>query len=325
MIKRTAVIALSMLTSLAAGLSWAPAAAADFPTKPITLLAPFAAGGTVDIVARIVGVKLGQELGQTVIVENRGGAGGTIGAGLLARAAPDGHTLMVMHQGLAFNVSLYDKLPYDTVKDIMPLANIGMTPNVLVVTNTLPVKTLDEFLAYAKTNPVNYGSGGYGSAGHLPMEVLKSMTGAKLQHVPYKGSGPALNDLISGQIQAMLLTIPAVMPHIQGNRVKAIATSGQKRTPALPTLPTMDEAGTKGFDYSPWYGFFAPSGTPPDVVLKLRTAINKVLSDPEIVSKLGQQGLEIQTMSREQFGSIITSDIAKWGKIIKKLDIKGSN
>ncbi|MDO8718180.1 MAG: tripartite tricarboxylate transporter substrate binding protein [Polaromonas sp.] len=321
MIKRTAVIALSMLASLAAGLV-SPAAAADFPTRPITLLAPFAAGGTVDIVARIVGLRLGQELGQSVIVENRGGAGGTIGAGMLARAAPDGHTLMITHQGLAFNVALYDKLPYDTVKDIMPLANIGMTPNVLVVTNSLPVKTLDDFLGYAKTKPVNYGSGGHGSAGHLPMEVLQSMTGAKLQHVPYKGSGPALNDLMSGQIQAMLLTIPAVMPHIQGNRVRAIATSGQKRTPALPNLPTMDEAGIKGFDYSPWYGFFAPAGTPPDVVQKLHTAINKVLTDPEIVSKLGLQGLEVQAMPREQFGQIVTSDIAKWGKIIKKLDIK---
>lgn len=324
MIKRTAVIALSMLASMAAGLGSGPASAADFPTKPITVVAPFAAGGTVDIVARIVGVRLGQELGQTVVVENRGGAGGTIGTTQLARANPDGHTLMVMHQGLAFNVSLYDKLPYDTAKDIIPLANIGMTPNVLVVTNTLPVKTLEEFVAYAKTKPVSYGSGGLGSAGHLPMEVLQSMTGAKLQHVPYKGSGPALNDLMSGQIQAMLLTIPAVMPHIQGNRVKAIATSGQKRTPALPNLPTMDEAGIKGFDYSPWYGFFAPAGTPPDVVLKLRTAINKVLSDPEVVTKLGQQGMEVQTMSREQFGTVVASDIVKWEKIIKRLNIKGN-
>ncbi len=320
MIKRTAVVALLLL---AAGLV-SSAAAADFPTRPITVLAPFAAGGTVDIVARIVGLRLGQELGQSVIVENRGGAGGTIGATMLARAAPDGHTLMITHQGLAFNAALYDKLPYDTVKDIMPLANIGMTPNVLVVTNSLPVKTLGEFLSYAKTKPVNYGSGGNGSAGHLPMEVLQSMTGAKLQHVPYKGSGPALNDLMSGQIQAMLLTIPAVKPHIQGNRVKAIATSGQKRTPALPNLPTMDEAGVKGLDYSPWYGFFAPAGTPPDVVQKLHTAINKVLTNPEIVSKLGQQGLEVQAMPREQFGQIVTSDIVKWGRIIKKLDIKGN-
>ena len=322
MIRRAAVVALSLL---AAGLvSTAAAAAADYPTRPITLIATFAAGGTVDIVARIVGLRLGQELGQSVVVDNRGGAGGTIGATMLARAAPDGYTLMITHQGLAFNATLYDKLPYDTVKDIMPLANIGSTPNVLVVSNALPVKTVGEFLSYAKTNPVNYGSGGNGSAGHLPMEVLQAMTGAKLQHVPYKGSGPALNDLMSGQIQAMLLTIPAVMPHIEGKRVKAIATSGPKRTPALPTLPTLDEAGIKGFDYSPWYGFFAPAGTPPEVVQKLHTAINKVLTSPEIVSKLAKHGLEVQAMSREQFGQIVTSDIAKWGKIIKKLDIKGN-
>jgi tripartite-type tricarboxylate transporter receptor subunit TctC len=323
MIRKTIAFFLSLVPLLTLG--WVSAAvASDFPTKPITLIAPFAAGGTVDIVSRIIGVRLGQELGQSVIVENRGGGGGTIGAGMLARAVPDGHTIMVTHQGLAFNVSLYDKLPYDTVKDIIPLANIGMTPNVLVVTNSLPVKTLDDFLNYAKAKPINYGSGGHGSAGHLPMEVLQSMTTAKLQHVPYKGSGPALNDLMSGQIQTMLLTIPSVMPHIQANRVRAIATSGQKRTPALPTLPTMDEAGLKGFDYSPWYGFFVPARTPPEVVKKLHTAINKVLSDPEIISKLGQQGLEVQALSREQFGQIVTSDIAKWGVIIKKLDIKGN-
>ena len=320
--KLTALI--SWATLVVGLVSVVPATANNFPTKPITLIAPFAAGGTVDIVARLVGLKLGQELGQSVIVENRGGAGGTIGAGMLARAVPDGHTLMLTHQGLAFNVALYDKLPYNTVKDIMPLANIGMTPNVLVVTNSLPVKSLDDFLNYTKTNSVNYGSGGNGSAGHLPMEVLQSMTSAKLQHVPYKGSGPALNDLISGQIQTMLLTIPSVMPHIQANRVRPIATSGAKRTPALPNLPTMDEAGVKGFDYSPWYGFFAPTGTPADVVNKLHTAINKVLKDPEIIGKLGVQGLEVQALSREQFGQIVTRDIAKWDTIIKKLDIKGN-
>jgi tripartite-type tricarboxylate transporter receptor subunit TctC len=321
MIKSSAFVKLSLLASLVAGLV-ASATAADFPTKPITLLTPFAAGGTSDIVARIVGHRLGQVLGQSVIVDNRGGAGGTIGAGVLARAAPDGYTLMVTHQGLAFNVSLYDKLPYDTVKDIMPLANIGMTPNVLVVTKALPVKTMQDFLSYAKTKPVNYGSGGYGSAGHLPMEVLQSMTGQNLQHVPYKGSGPALNDLVGGQIQAMLLTIPSVMPHIQAGRVKAIATSGSERSPALPDIPTIDEAGIKGFDYSPWYGFFAPASTPPDVVLKLHTAINKVLTEPEIIGKLGQAGLVVKTYSREEFSQIVTRDIAKWSGIIKKLGVK---
>jgi tripartite-type tricarboxylate transporter receptor subunit TctC len=314
------------ITVLCAGLSLLSAVAtsyaADWPTKPITVLAPFAAGGTVDIVARIVSNKLSKEFGQSVVVENRGGAGGTIAAGMLARAAPDGYTLMVHHQGLAFNVSLYDKLPYDTARDIMPIAYIGATPNVLVVTNSLPVKTVAEFLAFAKSETVNYGSGGYGSAGHLPMAVLKSTTGIKMEHVPYKGSGPAIIDLMSGQIQAMLLTIPAVMPHIQSGKVRPIATSGLRRSPALPTLPTLNEAGVKGFEYLPWYGFFAPAGTPEPIAQKLHAAVNRVLSDPEIVSKLGQQGLEVHAMTRQQFGEVLNHDIAKWGKIIKTLGIK---
>ncbi len=327
MTRRTMIQTLSRFAcalALAVPLLPATALAAEWPSKPITLLAPFAAGGTVDIVARVLANRLSRELGQSVIVENRGGAGGTIGAGMLARAVPDGHTLMLTHQGLAFNVALYDKLPYDTVKDILPLANVGTTPNVLVVTNGLPVKSVDEFMAYANSKPVNYGSGGHGSAGHLSMEVLHSMTGAKLLHVPYKGSGPALTDLMSGQIQAMLLTIPSVMPHIQSGKVRAIATSALKRTPALPTLPTLDEAGIKGFDYAPWYGFFAPAGTPSAVMQKFHAAVNKVLADPDMISKLGQQGLDVQTMSREQFGEVVTADIAKWGKVIKKLDIKAN-
>ncbi|MDB5762888.1 MAG: hypothetical protein JWQ21_1883 [Herminiimonas sp.] len=312
--------ALVLLAAVAAQ----PAAAADWPTRPVTILAPFASGGTVDIVARIVGQKLGRELGQSVIVDNRGGAGGTIATAMLAHAAPDGYTLMVHHQGLAFNASLYDKLSFDTTRDVMPLAYIGATPNVLVVTNNLPVKTVGEFLSYAHSKPgkINYGSGGFGSAGHLPMEVLQSASGIKMEHVPYKGSGPALVDLMSGQIQAMLLTIPAVMPYIQSGRVRAIATSGKRRSPALPKLPTLDEAGVKGFEYEPWYGFFAPAGTPQPVVQKLRAAIEKVLKDPEVVSKLGQQGLEVQTISQEQFSDIVSKDIVKWGKIIKTLGIK---
>lgn len=299
--------------------------AADYPSKPVTVLAPFAAGGTVDIVARILGQKLSQELGQPFIVDNKGGAGGTIATGMLTRAAPDGHTLMVHHVGLAFNAALYDRLPFDTTRDVMPLAYIGATPNVLVVTNSLPVNTVADFLALARKSPgvINYGSGGMGSAGHLPMEVLQAATGVKLQHVPYKGSGPAINDLISGQIQTMLLTIPAVMPFVQSGRLRAIATSGSKRTPALPQLPTLVEAGVKGFDYAPWYGYFAPTGTPTAVVTRLHAAINKVLSDPEIVKTLGQQGLEVQALSREQFAGIVAADITQWGKTIRTLGLKG--
>jgi tripartite-type tricarboxylate transporter receptor subunit TctC len=318
--KRSAMVAALLWAAFA--VSGKAIATEAWPTKPITVLAPFAAGGTVDIVARLIGNKLSRELGQSIIVDNRGGAGGTIATGMLARATPDGYTLMLHHQGFAFNASLYHKLPYDTARDILPVAYIGATPNVLVVANRLPVKNVGEFLAYARSNTVYYGSGGVGSAGHLPMELLQSMSGLKLEHVPYKGSGPALVDLVSGQIQAMLLTIPAVMPYIQSGKVRAIATSGRKRSPALPNLPTLEEAGVKHFEYAPWYGFFAPAKTPEPVINKLHAAINKVLADPEIVAKLGQQGLEVQPMTREQFAGVVTDDIAKWGKIIKSLAIK---
>jgi tripartite-type tricarboxylate transporter receptor subunit TctC len=297
------------------------AAAAEWPARPITVLAPFAAGGTVDIVARLVGNKLSKELGQSIIVDNHGGAGGTIATGMLARAAPDGYTLMLHHQGLAFNASLYTKLPYSPA-DIVPVAYIGATPNVLVVANGMPVKNVNEFLAYAKSNTIYYGSGGIGSAGHLPMVFLQSVAGLMLEHVPYKGSGPALVDLMSGQIQSMLLTIPAVMPYVHSGKVRPIATSGRKRSPALPNLPTLEEAGISNFEYAPWYGFFAPAKTPEPVLNRLHEAVNKVLADPEVVAKLGQQGLEVHSMTRVQFEKVVDGDIAKWGKIIKSLSIK---
>jgi tripartite-type tricarboxylate transporter receptor subunit TctC len=296
----------------------------DWPAKPVTILAPFAAGGTVDLVARVLAVKLQRELGQPFVVDNRGGAGGTIATAMLARAAPDGYTLMVHHMGLVFSDSLYRRLPYNTKRDILPVAYVGATPNVLVVTNSLPVRTMSDFLTLAKAKPgaINYGSGGVGSAGHLPMAVLGMMTGTTLQHVPYKGSGPALTELVSGQIQSMLLTIPAVMPFINSGMVRPIATSGKKRSPALPNLPTLEETGIKGFEYAPWYGFFAPAGTPPAVVQKLYDAVEKALQDKEVVAKLAHEGVEVEAMPREQFVGIVDADMVRWRKTIAQLGIK---
>ena len=300
------------------------AAPVAWPTKPVTLLVPFPAGGTVDIVARTIGQRLSMATGQTFIVENHGGAGGTIGTALLARAAPDGQTLLFNHIGLVFNATLYSKLPYDTLRDIVPVSYIGATPNVLVVTNKLPVKSVQEFLALARAKPgtINYGSGGVGSAGHLAMELLESDTGIKLQHVPYKGNGPAMVDLISGQIQAILATIPAVMPYITSGQMRAIATSGSSRSPALPDLPTFAEAGVKGFDYEPWYAVFAPGGTPPEIVQKIHDSIDKILADPKVSDELAKQGLEVRRMTREQFVDIVHRDYSKWAVLIKKLNIK---
>lgn len=311
------------VAALCAALSLA-ARANDWPTKNVTILVPFAAGGTVDIIARTVGQRLTAELGKTFIVDNRGGAGGSIATTAMVRSTPDGHTLLFHHQGLVFNAALYD-LPYDTARDVIPVAYVGATPNVLVVNKSLPVKSVQDFLALARAKPgtINYGSGGVGSAGHLPIELLQSMAGLKMQHVPYKGSGPAITDLIGGQIQAMLLTIPAVMPYIEAGTLRPIATSGRKRSPALPNLPTLAEAGVAGFDYAPWYGVFAPAGTPAAVVQKIHDAVNKVIAEPEIRDKLARQGLEVTPMTREEFASLVASDLPRWARLIRELGIKG--
>jgi tripartite-type tricarboxylate transporter receptor subunit TctC len=312
-----------IVAALCAALSF-PLLAHEWPVKPVTLLVPFAAGGTVDIVARTIGQRLGANLGQNFIADNRGGAGGIIATMAVARATPDGHTLLFHHLGLVFNAALYEKLPYDTQRDLVPVAYIGATPNVLVLNNKLPIRTVQEFLAAARAKPasINYGSGGVGSAGHLPMELLRSTTRIDLVHVPYKGSGPAITDLLGGQIQAMLLTIPAVMPYIASGSLRPLATSGKRRSPALPNLPTLAESGVEGFDYAPWYGVFAPAGTSPAVVNAIHVAINKVLEDPDVNRNLASQGLEVQAMSREQFAGMVHADLAKWARIIRELNIK---
>jgi tripartite-type tricarboxylate transporter receptor subunit TctC len=300
------------------------ALAHEWPTKQVTILVPFSAGGTVDIVTRILAQRLGAELGQPFVVENRAGAGGTIATAALARSAPDGHTLLVHHMGLAFNAALYRHLPYDTLKDIVPVASIGATPNVLVVNKGLPVETVPQFIALARAQPrgIGYGSGGVGSAGHLPMELLQSAAHIELLHVPYKGSAPAIADLLGGHIQAMLLTIPAVMPYITSGQLRAIATSGAKRSPALPQLPTLAEAGVAGFAYEPWYGVFAPAGVPGPVLREIHDAIDKALREPDVADKLAKQGLEVQPESREAFASTVRSDVPKWAQVIDRLAIK---
>src|SRR5881396_2568665 len=312
------------LAALACALAAASAFAQTYPTRPIKMLVPFAAGGTVDIVARLLGVRLAEELGQPLVVENKGGAGGTIAAAMLAKSAGDGYTLMMMHQGLAFNASLYANLPYDTLRDLASVAYVGATPNALVVTNALPVSTPQEFLAYARANPgkLSYGSGGMGSAGHLSVELLQSLAGIKLTHVPYKGSAPALTDLMSGEIQAMLLTMPAVMPFLKSGKLRAIATSGAARSPALPALPTLEESGVAGYEYAPWYGMFGPAALPRPLLARLNQAINRIIQEPAVRDQFARQGLEVRTMTSEQFAAILRSDVAKWGKIIRDIGVR---
>ena len=243
---------------------------------------------------------------------------------MLAKSPGDGYTLMTMHQGLAFNAALYSDLPYDTLQDLAPLAYLGATPNVLVVTNALPVRTVTELLDYARRNPgrIAYGSGGVGSAGHLSVELLQSLTGTRLTHIPYKGSGPALTDLVGGQIQAMLLTMPAAMPFVKSGKVRAIATSGAQRSPALPELPTIAEAGVAGYEYMPWYGIFAPASLPKPIAARLSEATAKALSETQVRERLAQQGIEYRAMSREQFADLVRADVAKWGKFIRDAGVR---
>jgi len=305
-------------------LAAAQALAQSYPARPVRMLVPFAPGGTADIVARLVGARLAEDLGQPVLVENRGGAGGTIATALLAKSPADGYTLMTIHQGLAFNAALYSDLPYDTLQDLAPIAYLGATPNVLVVTDALPVRTLGEFLDYARRNPgrIAYGSGGVGSAGHLPVELLQSVTGTRLTHVPYKGSGPALTDLVGGQIQAMVATMPAAMPFVKSGKVRAIATSGGQRSPALPELPTIAEAGVTGYEYMPWYGIFAPAALPKPIAARLSGAAAKAISERQVRERLAQQGIEYLEMTREQFAELVRADVAKWGKFIRDAGVR---
>ena len=306
---------------LAAGSAFAQ----GYPARAVRVLVPFSAGGTVDIVARIVGAKLASNLGQPFLVENKPGAGGTIAAAQLAKSPGDGYTLMMMSQALAYSASLYPDLPYDTLRDLAPIAFVGATPTVLVVTHLLPVRTVQEFLAYARANPgrIAYGSAGVGSAGHLAVELLQSLTGIRLTHVPYKGNAPVLTDLIGGQIQVSLLTLPSVMPYVKGGKVRALATSGSRRSPALPEVPTIAEVGVPGYEYTPWYGMFGPGTLPKELIARLNAAVNKALAEAGLGEKLAQQGLEVHAIASDQFREIVRGDVARWGKIIRELGIRG--
>lgn len=292
--------------------------------KPLTILVPFATGGTVDIVARQLSNDIAQTLDKSIIIDNRGGGGGTIALAALARSKPDGDVILIDHMGITFDEALFDKLPYNTRNDIAPLAYLGVTPNVLVVSNKLPVKNIKEFVAYVQDHPneINYGSGGIGSAGHIAMASFQEATGTSMTHIPYKGSGPAITDLISGQIQAMLMTIASIKPYIDSGKVRALATSGKLRSGALPNLPTISETVVKDFNFSPWYGVFAPAQTPTNVMDKLHQAINSSLQIPSNKVKLAQLGLEVSPMKRSEFQEIFYSDLDRWGDNIRKLNIK---
>ena len=291
-----------------------------YPVKPIRLIVPFPAGGTIDLVARTVGERMHQTLGQPIVVDNRPGANGNIGADVAAKSAPDGYTLLMGTNAThTINPALYPKMPYDAMKDFVPIARIASAPNVLVVHPSVPAKTMQEFIALAKAKPgsINYASGGSGSTGHLGMELLKTSAGIDLLHVPYKGGPAAITDTVGGHAMAVMFPPPALLAHIKSGKVRALAVTGSKRSPLLPDVPTMAEAGLGDVEVVAWYGLFAPAATPAPIVARLTSEVAKALEQPEVRQKIVQQGAEVDFVSGDGFAAFLKTDAVKWAKVVK--------
>jgi tripartite-type tricarboxylate transporter receptor subunit TctC len=318
MIKRCAV---GVCLALLAGAAFAQ----TYPSRPIRLVVPFPAGGATDIIARAVAQKLTEDWGQPVIVDNRPGAGGNIGSELVAKAAPDGYTIEMGTVGThAINASLYAKMPYDHVKDFTPVILVASVPNVLEVNPSLPVNSVQELIAYAKANPgkLNFASSGNGTSIHLSGELFKVMTGVQMTHVPYKGSAPALQDLIAGQVQLMFDNLPPSLPQIRAGKLRALAVTSATRAPALPDVPTVAESGLPGFEASSWFGLLAPAGTPQPLIAKLNSAVSAWLATPEAKEKMTSIGANSAGGSPEDFAKHIAAETAKWSKVVKESGAK---
>jgi tripartite-type tricarboxylate transporter receptor subunit TctC len=319
--------ATAMLAGIAAIALSVPASAQApaYPTKPIRLVVPFPAGGATDIIARAVSQKLTEAWGQSIVVDNRPGAGGNIGTELVAKAAPDGYTLEMGTVGThAINASLYAKIPFDHIKDFAPIILVAGVPNVLVVNPSLPVNSVQELIAYAKANPgkLNFASSGPGTSIHLSGELFKVMAGVQMTHVPYKGSAPALQDLLGGQVQLMFDNLPPSLPQIKGGRLRALAVTSLTRAPALPDVPTIAESGLPGFEASSWFGILAPAGTPPAIIAKVNAEVAKWLASPEGKEKLVAIGANAGGGSPEDFAQHIQKETAKWAKVVKESGAK---
>ena len=300
--------------------SWVACANA-FPDKPVRFVVGFTPGGPSDILARVVGQKLGERLGTQVVIDNRPGAGGNIAAEAVAKSPADGHTWLLGNNSiLATNQALYGKLGYDPVKDFAPVALVAIQPNILVVHPDLPVRSVTDLIRFGKENPgkLNYASSGSGAAAHLAAELFKAMTGVQMVHVPYKGAQPALADVISGRDQLMFATSASVIPYIKAGRLRALAVTTSKRSAALPDLPTVAEAGVPGFEATTWHGIVVPSATPRPVVTRINEETTRVLKDPEVQQRLGALGAEIETGSAEDFASYIAREIPRWTKVVRE-------
>jgi len=317
--RRTVLQAIAAV-SLGAALVPAAFAAEAFPNKPITMVVPFVAGGTTDILARIVGQSLGEELGQPVIIDNRAGAGGNIGGQFAARAPSDGYTIFMGTVGThAINEWLYKKMPFSPNKDFAPLTRVANVPNLLVANPAQPFKNVKELISYAQAHPgqVNFGSSGSGSSIHLSGELFKMMAKVDMIHIPYKGSAPAVTDLLGNQIAIMFDNMPSAIQHVRSGKLRPLAVTTAKRSPELPDVPTVAEAGVPGYEATSWFGLFAPTKTPADVQAKLHAAIIKVLQKPDVIKKIGDQGGEVVTESQAEFGRFIAAENEKWKQVVK--------
>src|SRR5688572_21184766 len=295
------------------------AAAQDYPRKAVRLIAPFAPGGSTDLLARLVAQKLSERWGQSVLVDNRTGAGGHIGAELAARAAPDGYTLLVAGAPHAIGVSLYRKLGYDLAKDLAPISNLATYPSAIVVHPTLPVRTVKDLVALAKARPgeLNFGSAGSGSPNHLALELFKTMAKVSMVHVPYKGgSGQLIGDLVAGQVQLASMGLPPAMPHIKGGKLRVVAVTGAKRSALLPDAPTVAEGGLPGFDVTSWYGMFGPAALPRDIVMKVNADIAAILATPDMKERLSSSGADPAPTTPEDLARLVREEIAKWSKVV---------
>src|SRR6476661_2787696 len=301
--------------TLAAAAHGVAFAAQAYPTRPIRIVVAYTPAGATDILARVIGQKMNEAWGQPVVIENRPGANGNIGTEYAAKAAPDGHTFLMTTAGPhGINPSLYRKLGYDAVRDFTAVSLVALVPNILVVNNALPAKSVKELIAYAKANPgkLSYGSPGAGSTAHLSMELFKSMTGADLVHVPYKGSAGVLTDVMGGQIAATMDNMPAYLPQVKAGKIRALAVSPAKRSPAVPDLPTVAEAAVPGYASSAWFGLVAPAATPKPVIAKLSAETARILQVPDVKARLADLGAEPIGSTPEQFGAHIRTEIEKW-------------
>jgi tripartite-type tricarboxylate transporter receptor subunit TctC len=316
--RQTLIAALVAVTTAAAAL---PAVAQpSYPSRPIRIVSPYAPGGPTDVLARVLAARLSPALGQSVIVENKAGGGGTVGTMDVVRSAPDGHTLLLGALGpLAINASLMKKLPYDPLRDLAPVAQVAEAPLILVVHPSVAARSVGELLALlkAKPNSLSYGTGGNGTPQHLSMELLKTVTGTQLTHVPYRGTGPAISDLLAGTVQVAFESPIALAQHIKAGKLRALAVTSAARTALLPEVPTLAEAGVKGYEAVPWYALVAPAGTPKDVVARLNAEVLTAMASPEVAERLAALGATAAIGTPEQLGALMRSEQVKWGKVVR--------